>query len=147
MTHTGPHAGQCFCGQVRFTVDAEPLGARMCWCRDCQYIASGSATVNVLFPEDAFHYDGNISTFLKTTDSGKTVERGFCPTCGTQMYSKTVSPGGAPMRVRAGTLDNPELIAPTAIIWAGSAPSWAELDPQLPQHGKGLDSPVIETYS
>lgn len=50
---TAPHTGQCLCGQVRFTINADPLGARMCWCRDCQRIASGSATVNVLFPEDA----------------------------------------------------------------------------------------------
>lgn len=143
MTHTG----QCFCGQVRFTIDAEPQGARMCWCRDCQRIASGSATVNVLFPEDAVHYSGDITTIVRTAGSGNTVERGFCPRCGSQMYSKTVNPTGAPIRVRAGTLDDPELIAPTAIIWAGSAPGWAELDPKLPQHGKGLDSPVIETWS
>lgn len=143
MTHTG----QCFCGQVRFTIDAEPLGARMCWCRDCQYIASGSPTVNVIFPAEAVAYNGEITTIVKTAESGNTVERGFCPQCGSQMYSKTLEPTGLPIRIRAGTLDDPELIAPTAIIWAGSAPSWAELDPNLPQHGKGLDSPVIETYS
>lgn len=143
MTHTG----QCLCGTIRFTVDADPLGARMCWCRDCQRIASGSATVNIVFPESAVRYEGDLSKFRMIADSGNEVERGFCPQCGTQMYSRTVQPTGIPIRIRAGTLDDPELIAPTAIIWAGSAPSWAELDPKLPQHGKGLDSPVIETYS
>jgi hypothetical protein len=54
------------------------------------------------------------------------------------MYSKTLEPAGLPMRVRAGTLDDPELMAPTAIIWAASAPNWAPLDPNLPQHPKGL---------
>lgn len=147
MTATAPHTGHCLCGQVRFTADAEPVGARMCWCRDCQYIACGSATVNVLFPEDAVRYEGTVGTFRMTADSGNTVERGFCAGCGTQMYSRTVEPAGLPIRVRAGTLDDPDLMAPTTIIWAGSAPDWAELDPNLPQHGKGLDSPVIETYS
>ena len=133
-----PHTGQCLCGSVRFTIDAEPQGARMCWCRDCQRIASGSATVNVLFPEEAVRYTGEMTTLRLTADSGNVVERGFCPTCGSQMYSKTVTPAGLPMRVRAGTLDDPELMAPTAIIWADSAPSWAPLDPQLPRHPKGL---------
>jgi hypothetical protein len=110
----------------------------MCWCRDCQRIASGSATVNVLFPEEAVRYTGEMTTLRLTADSGNVVERGFCPTCGSQMYSKTVAPAGLPMRVRAGTLDDPELMAPTAIIWADSAPSWAPLDPQLPRHPKGL---------
>lgn len=133
MTHTG----QCFCGQVRFSIDADPVGARMCWCRDCQRIASGSATVNVLFPEEAVRFTGDLTTLTKTADSGNTVERGFCPKCGSQMYSKTVNPKGAPMRIRAGTLDDPELIAPQAIIWADSAPSWAVLDPALPRFPRG----------
>lgn len=141
------HTGQCLCGQVSFTIDAEPLGARMCWCRDCQRIASGSATINVVFPEDAVRYAGEMSKFRMIADSGNEVERGFCTSCGAQMYSRTIQPGGLPIRVRAGTLDNPDLIAPTAILWAGSAPAWTELDPNLPQHGQGPDSPVIETYS
>jgi hypothetical protein len=122
---------------VRFTAHAEPIGARSCWCRDCQRIASGSATVNVLFAEDAVSYVGDISKFEMTADSGNAVERGFCPKCGAQMYSRTVSPAGMPIRVRAGTLDDPELIAPQALIWVSSAPSWATLDPALPQHPKG----------
>ena len=132
------HTGQCLCGQVRFAIDAEPEGALMCWCRDCQRIASGSATVNVLSPEEAVRYDGEMTTLRLIADSGNTVERGFCPRCGAQMYSKTVEPAGLPMRVRAGTLDDPELMAPTAIIWTASAPSWAPLDPGLPHHPKGL---------
>lgn len=131
------HTGQCLCGQVRFAIDAEPLGARMCWCRDCQRIASGSATVNVLFPEDTVHYKGKVTTLELIADSGNRVERGFCPKCGAQMYSKTIEPRGMPMRVRAGTLDNPELMAPQAIIWASSAPHWATLDPSLPHYPKG----------
>jgi hypothetical protein len=131
------HGGKCLCGQVRVTLDAEPLGARMCWCRDCQYIASGSPTVNVLFPEEAVRFDGEIGTYEMTADSGNTVERGFCPKCGSQIYSKTLSPAGLPIRIRAGTLDNPELMAPTAIIWSESAPTWAALDPGLPHFPKG----------
>ena len=131
------HTGKCLCGHIQFSIEAEPQGARMCWCRDCQRIASGSATVNVLFPEDAVHYTGHMTTLRLTADSGNVVERGFCPVCGSQMYSKTVEPKGMPMRVRAGTLDDPDLMAPTAIIWADSAPDWAFFDPKLARHPKG----------
>ena len=131
------HKGQCLCGQVRYTITADPVGARMCWCRDCQYIASGSATVNALFPESAVTFEGEISRLERTADSGNTVERGFCPQCGSQMFSRTVEPAGAPIRIRAGTLDNPELMAPSAIIWTDSAPRWAALDPALPHYPKG----------
>ena len=131
------HTGHCFCGQVRYSIDADPVLARMCWCRDCQYIASGSPTVNVLFPEDAVKFDGEITRLQKVADSGNTVERGFCPTCGSQMFSRTVEPAGGPIRIRAGTLDNPGLKAPEAVIWTDSAPSWAVLDPNLPHHPQG----------
>ncbi len=140
MTHTG----QCLCGQVSFTIDAEPQGARMCWCRDCQRIASGSPTVNVLFDETAVRYTGEITKLSMTADSGNTVERGFCPQCGAQLYSRTVQPAGMPMRVRAGTLDNPSLIAPSAYIWTESAPTWASFDPTLPRFTKGPGSPQAE---
>lgn len=139
-----PHTGQCLCGQVHFTIEGEPLGARSCWCRDCQRIASGSATVNVLFPEEAVHYEGEISTIRMTADSGNTVERGFCPQCGAQLYSKTIEPAGMPMRVRAGTLDDPELMAPSATIFVDSAPAWAVMDTTLPRYSRGLDSPLLE---
>jgi hypothetical protein len=91
----------------------------------------------VLFPDDVVKFEGVITTMVKTADSGNTVERGFCPTCGSQMYSRTIEPKGMPIRIRAGTLDNPELKAPEAIIWTDSAPSWALLDPSLPHHPKG----------
>ena len=131
------HPGGCLCGAVRFTISADPIGARMCWCRDCQRIASGSATVNVLFPEEAVSITGDLGLFTMIADSGNTVERGFCKVCGSQIYSRTVTPKGLPMRVRAGTLDDPELCAPTAAILTESAPSWAPIPDHFTRHPKG----------
>ena len=131
MTHTG----SCFCGQVRYTIDAEPIGARMCWCRDCQKLASGSATVNALFPPEAISYKGEIATCEKVADSGNVVERGFCPKCGSQIFSRP-KVNDTPTRIRVGTLDNPDATPPQAIIWTSSAPSWAVLDPALPHFPK-----------
>lgn len=129
--------GGCLCGQIRYTIRAEPLGTRTCWCTDCQKIASGSATNNVLFPQDAVRFEGEIATLEKRADSGNLIGRGFCPKCGTQLYSATLDPQGAPIRIRAGTLDDPELAAPQEVIWVSSAPSWAAINRNLPCHAKG----------
>jgi hypothetical protein len=39
-------SGGCLCRAVRYTVAADAVATRVCWCRDCQYLAAGSATVN-----------------------------------------------------------------------------------------------------
>ena len=36
--------GSCRCGAVRYESTAVPLITRVCWCRDCQYVAAGSGT-------------------------------------------------------------------------------------------------------
>ena len=132
--------GGCLCGAVRFTIEAEPQGARYCWCRDCQRIASGMATVNVLFDEAAVQYSGDMTTIERTGDSGNTVERGFCSACGSQMYSRTSTGPAQPMRVRAGTLDDTEICPPSLIIWGRSAPTWAPFPPGMTVLEKGPGS-------
>lgn len=123
----------CLCGQVRITIDAEPIAARMCWCRLCQYLSGGSATVNVAFPSDTVTTEGKLSWHASTADSGTPMRRGFCPECGTPVFSLAESRPHLTF-IRAGALDDPSLIAPQAIIWTSAAPEWAHLDPDLPHY-------------
>ena len=55
--------GGCRCGSVRYTIDAQPVAARHCWCRDCQYIGAGSGTVNVFFPSEALTVEGRLTDY------------------------------------------------------------------------------------
>lgn len=132
--------GQCLCGAIHLEAAGNPLGSRMCWCADCQRACGGSASVNVLFPAGAVTWIGAPATWLKTADSGNTVERGFCPTCGTQLYSRILSDPEAPVRIRAGVLDDRAACPPTAAIWMDSAPDWVRIDPAMPKLRKGPGS-------
>jgi len=122
------HSAGCLCGQVRITIDAEPLAARMCWCRLCQYLGGGSATVNVAFPSDKVTTSGDVRWYGSTADSGTPMRRGFCPECGTPIFSLAESRPHMTF-IRAGALDDPSLIAPQAVIWTGAAPDWAHQHP------------------
>lgn len=126
------HAAGCLCGAVRVTIDAEPLLARTCWCRLCQYLAAGNATVNVVFPAEVVTIEGEVRWHDAIADSGNAMQRGFCPQCGTPLFSKS-SARPQFLIVRAGALDDPELMAPQGTIWTSAAPSWACFDPELPQ--------------
>lgn len=126
------HGAGCLCGAVRVTIDAEPVRARACWCRLCQYLAAGNATVNVMFPAEAVAVEGEVRWFESIADSGNRMSRGFCPECGTPIFSKPAAQFPFVI-VRAGALDDPGLIAPQATIWTDMAPDWACIDPDLPQ--------------
>ena len=130
---TFPITGGCLCRAVRFTIAAAPLAARTCWCRLCQYLGAGSATVNVCFPAEALGVTGELRWHAGIADSGNAMRRGFCPTCGTPLFSIAEARPHLTF-VRAGALDDPNLIAPQATIWTGAAPDWACIDPAIPAH-------------
>ena len=128
MTHTGG----CLCKAVRFSVSAEPLAARTCWCRVCQYLGAGSATVNVCFVSDGLSVTGEVRWHGAVADSGNAMERGFCPVCGTGLFSKALARPHL-IFIRAGALDDPGLMAPQVTIWVTQAPAWACIDPNSDQ--------------
>jgi hypothetical protein len=129
----GPeYTGGCLCGAVRYRVRVEPLMTRACWCRDCQYFGAGSGTVNVVFPKAEVLLSGELSDYRSVAASGNVMHRRFCPRCGTPVFSESEARPHLTI-ARAGTLDDPNRVKPTATIWTASAPNWACIDTTLPQ--------------
>lgn len=121
--HMTERTGRCLCGEVRYRLTAEAVAARICWCRDCQHIAS-NGTVNAIFPTSAIAISGSPSAYTSTSDSGNQVRRRFCPACGCHLFADSTGRPGLTV-VRVGTLDDPSAIKPSANIWSASAPAWA----------------------
>ena len=132
--------GGCLCRAVRYHISAPPLVTRVCWCRLCQYLGSGNATVNACFPSAALRVAGELRDFSSVADSGNVMHRRFCPRCGTQVFSQAESRPHI-IFVRAGTLDDPEIARPAATIWTSAAPNWACFDDTLPREA-GQPPPV-----
>jgi len=126
-----PITGGCLCGAVRYSVDAQPMAARACWCRLCQYLGGGTGTANICFPSDKFALTGALTIHKALADSGTAMQRGFCPTCGTPVTSSAESRPHL-IFVRIGTLDDPNLMAPQVTIWTSAAPQWACIDSAIP---------------
>jgi len=125
--------GGCLCKAVRYSISAaEPLVTRVCWCRVCQFIGAGSATVNSCFPSAALSVSGELHDYSMVADSGNVSHRRFCPVCGTHLFSASEARPHL-VFVRVGTLDDPEIAHPAMTIWTSSAPSWACFDARLPQ--------------
>jgi hypothetical protein len=137
-----PISGGCLCGSVRYTINAEPMVVRACWCRVCQYFAAGNATINLAFPKDAVQITGELRDYASLASSGNHMHRRFCPTCGVQLFSEADERPHI-LVIRAGTLDDNALVAPEAAIWTASAPGWARMDPDLRQYAGQPPPPVL----
>jgi len=122
--------GGCRCGAVRYTLDAEPVATRLCWCRDCQYWATGNAAVNIIVPRAAVSVTGTPRAWDSLADSGHHMRRSFCGECGAQLFSEARE-NAMFMVIRVGTLDDAGDIRPDTVIWTDSAPPWASIDPVL----------------
>lgn len=124
--------GGCLCKAVRYSVSVDPIVTRTCWCRVCQYIGAGGATVNAGFPSKALKVTGELRDYALLADSGNHMHRRFCPACGTHLFTASEERPHL-VFVRVGTLDDRELARPAATIWTTSAPSWACFDERIPK--------------
>ena len=132
---TAKYTGGCLCGAVRFAADADPLFTGNCHCKDCQRTSGGPFTPAMFFMASAVTTTGQTTTYRAIADSGKYIERSFCPVCGSQLFGNLEALPGM-LGLRAGTLDDPSLFQPTVDIYVGSASHWDHMNPGLPKFDK-----------
>jgi hypothetical protein len=136
--------GGCACGAVRYASAADPQLQAQCQCRDCQH-ATGTGHADVLsFANKDLNLSGPLSFYELTGGRGKTVSRGFCATCGSPvLWRFAVNPDIAV--VMAGSLDDPSVFVPQAVMFASHGHAWDYLNPALPKFDMlppGLDAPL-----
>jgi hypothetical protein len=124
-------SGGCLCGAVRYQSAVGPQVVGHCHCVDCRKSSGTGHCTHVVIPEDAFTVSGEVKFYDRPADSGNIVSRGFCPTCGSAVYSTN---SGMPDMVfpRASSLDDPEIAKPQMVVYASRASSWDHVDPELP---------------
>ena len=77
------HKGSCLCGAVRFSVEGDLKDPDACHCNICRKW-TGHYLVSTDIPREALSIQGeeNISWYK----SSEKVRRGFCKTCGTNLF-------------------------------------------------------------
>jgi hypothetical protein len=127
--------GGCACGAVRYEIAADPVFMLNCHCRDCQRATgSGFAPVFVA-PRNAVRIAGELRYFKVTGESGKYVERGFCPVCGSRILGNLERFPDI-VGFLAGSLDDPSLHKPMMDIFTSSAHSWDHMAPDIQKFAK-----------
>ncbi len=126
------YSGQCLCGEIKYSVDVEPVFMGNCHCKDCQR-SSGSAFIPAMvFPEQDVLISGLAKYFDSGVDSGNVHSRGFCPNCGSQLFGKFSNMPGM-IGIKAGTLNETSNYVPKLDLYVKSAAHWDFMNPNLPK--------------
>jgi hypothetical protein len=118
--------GGCLCGQVRYSVNIEPVFQVACHCVHCQKQSGSAFSVNLGVPADAFTLGGELKTYVDHGEIGRPVLRRFCPNCGSSILSEIQRDPGLVI-LKAGTLDDSSIVRPQRHIFCDSRQGWFAL--------------------
>ncbi len=125
-------SGQCLCGDIRYSSEADYILSGNCHCVDCKKSSGSGYAPTMFFSEHDLVIHGQAHFYSSKGKSGQLVHRGFCPNCGSQLFGKTdMIPGF--IAVRAGTLDDPSQYKPALDLFTAHASHWDAMDPALPK--------------
>ncbi|GHJ83777.1 hypothetical protein NliqN6_0179 [Naganishia liquefaciens] len=86
--------GQCLCGAIKLTIHEDQDKQIACHCTDCQRLAGGAYTTNVVVDDDKSEIEGETKSYRSKAASGKEVEHVFCPNCGSTIANRSPSYAG-----------------------------------------------------
>ena len=122
--------GSCLCGQLHYRGDTEIMGAMSCHCDACRK-ATGAALSTNLFVADAdITVTGDTLEYEHKSDSGSTLTKINCAKCGSPVLGRNTS-NPARLVLRAGSVDQKDLIKPAGYVYCGQAIPSTVMDPAL----------------
>ena len=128
--------GGCLCGNIRYTLKAEPALTVVCHCTHCRKTSGSAFSTNLVIQRADIDFTGNMAAYDDKADSGNTLKRSFCPKCGSSIMSESSGRPGAAV-LKAGSLDDPSKINPAMQIWTRSAQPWVKLEGEMASMEKG----------
>ena len=113
--------GGCLCGAVRYEIKGNPVRVAHCHCDDCRKATGSSFATNAFFKEEELVVlKGTTKTFTHTADSGNSMNKEFCPECGSQLFG--FGSGGPGVKaVKVGSIDNANSIEPQIEVFVSKA--------------------------
>ena len=118
--------GGCQCGQFRFIMRGDPNMVAVCHCHDCQKQTGSAFAVVVLAPQTMVTLSGGDRLYATTGESGRQVERHFCPDCGSPVFMKVAAAPDA-VALMGGAFDDTSWIQPAMHFFCDSQQLWLTL--------------------
>ena len=124
-THTG---GGCLCGGVRYRIRGALRGVIACHCSQCRRTSGHFAAMTSAPAANITLTSSETLVWYKSSD---TAERGFCGTCGGNLFWKQL--GQDNISITAGTLDAPTHLTMQEHIFVADKADYYVLNDELPK--------------
>jgi len=116
----------CSCGQLRVTVDGDPIRVSICHCLACQRRTGSVFGVQARFDAGQVRVAGRHTDYVRVSDEGDQRTFHFCPDCGaTVFYTLAAMP--EMVAVPVGAFADPGFPAPVRSIYESRRHAWVEL--------------------
>jgi hypothetical protein len=125
----------CACGAMHLTARGDPVRMGLCHCADCQRRTGSVFGIQAWFPKGAVTVTrGAPKIYVRTADSGRTIDFRFCPECGTTLWWTSEQRPDL-IGVAAGTFVDKTLPAPGFSSFERHRPAWTRhLDALAMEH-------------
>ncbi|CAH0991309.1 hypothetical protein SIN8267_01412 [Sinobacterium norvegicum] len=125
-----PIQGSCQCGQLRYTLHQPPVKVLACHCTECQKLSSSPYSVTAIIDADAIEFDGEMSDWSRSSDSGNTNNAKFCPGCGNRVYHYNPdNMAQLKLKLKPIQMDDDGVFEPSTHLWVSEKLDWVEIPP------------------
>ena len=118
----------CLCGGIQLRYSGKLGPANYCHCEDCRRTTGSAFNIGVRVDRKDLEVKATteIRSYKYVSDSGREIERCFCGTCGSPIF--TLHPAKPEFAwVKAGIINQPEIVKPTYENWIKDKVKWATI--------------------
>jgi hypothetical protein len=114
----------CSCGQLRVTVEGDPVRISMCHCLACQRRTGSAFSMQARWPVERVQVVGRYTDYVRVSDEGEERTFHFCPDCGATVFYQT-----DPDRIAVpiGAFADPSFPPPRVSVWESRRHPWVAL--------------------
>ena len=136
---SGPAAGGCLCGAVRYEVRGPLRDVLVCHCVECRRWHGAPAEMTAAAQNDLVFSEQRGLRWIDSPQSDAGARRGFCGECGSSLFWE--APGRGYVAISAGSLDDDQGLRITGHWFTSQKGGWYALpDDGLPRHGRSASS-------
>ena len=126
---TTKHTGHCYCGEINFETNGDPIWISHCHCESCRRHSGSAMTTFAGFRPGQVAFNNPPSSH----SHNEGITRQFCSSCGSPIaYLSSASPDE--IHLYLGLFDDLENLKPQDHSFYNEKASWLEFDDDLPKY-------------